>query len=101
MSKHALTAVIYDKRGRVLSIGRNSYTKTHTLQAKYAEMVGLDTKIYLHSEIDAIVKCKHLDKAYRIFVARFGKDGRPLPASPCPICLEAIKHTNIEVIEHT
>lgn len=101
MSKHALTAVIYDKRGRVLSIGRNSYVKTHRIQAEYAKIVGLDAKIYLHSEIDAIIKCRHIDRAYKIFIGRFGKDGRPLPAGPCPICIEAIKNTPIEVIEHT
>ena len=27
--KHSLTAIIYDKKDRVLSIGQNSYTKTH------------------------------------------------------------------------
>lgn len=28
-NQHVVTAYIYDKRGRMLSMGRNSYTKTH------------------------------------------------------------------------
>ena len=39
-SRQNITAVIYDKRGRVLSIGKNQYLKTHPLQAKHAHAVG-------------------------------------------------------------
>ena len=39
-SKQDMTAIIYDRRGRVLSVGKNSYFKTHTLQAKHAAKVG-------------------------------------------------------------
>lgn len=97
-----ITAIIYDKRGNILSIGKNSYTKTHTLQAKYAKQVGLADKIFLHAEIDAIIRCRNIDKAYRILVVRKLKSGKDANAKPCKICAEAIKNlTNIEVIEHT
>ena len=99
--KHILTAVIYDRKGRILSKGENDYCKSHPRQANYAIKVGMPQKIFLHAEIDAIIKCKHIDRAYKIFIGRFGKDGRPLPAGPCPICIEAIKNTPIVVIEHT
>ena len=39
-TKHKITAIIYDKKGRVLSIGQNSYIKTHPYQAKIAKQVG-------------------------------------------------------------
>ena len=42
--KHHVTAIIFDKRGRPLSIGQNSYIKTHPLQLKIAEKVGLPEK---------------------------------------------------------
>ena len=48
---HSLTAIIKDKRGNVLAIGKNSYTKTHPYQAKCAREVGLPEKIYLHAEL--------------------------------------------------
>lgn len=58
-------------------------------------------KIHLHAEVAAIVKCKNLNKAYKIQVFRFNKEGKPVIAKPCPICQSAIKATNIKVIEHT
>ena len=97
-----MTAVIYDKKGRILSIGKNSYIKTHTVMAKMANKVGLPDKVFLHAEVDAILKCRDLSKAHRIFVSRFYKNDNPAPAKPCPICVEAIRElTDIEVIEHT
>lgn len=100
-TKQEITAIIYDRKGRVLSVGKNSYFKTHTLQAKHAEKVGMPDKQYLHAEIHAITKCKELDKAYRIFVARYGKKGQPLLAKPCPVCQSALDSVGIEVIEWT
>lgn len=100
-TKQDITAIIYDRKGRVLSVGKNSYVKTHTLQAKHAKKVGLPDKQYLHAEIHAISKCRDLDKAYRIAVYRYGKRGQPLLAKPCPICQSAIESTDIEIIEWT
>ena len=101
MTKHTLTAILYDKKGRVLSVGQNNYVKSHPLMAKHAVGVGEPYKIYLHAEVHAILKCKDLNKAHRIFVARYGRQGDPLNAKPCPICMSAIKEAGIEIIEHT
>ena len=51
-------ATIYDKRGNILSIGYNSYTKSHPYQAKLAALVDEPYKIYLHAEIQAIVNLR-------------------------------------------
>lgn len=99
--KQELTAIIYDKKGKVLSIGQNSYIKTHPLQAKHASKVGLPDKQYLHAEIHAIIRCKDLSKAYKIFISRINKHGDPALAKPCPICQSAIKAAGIEQIEYT
>lgn len=99
MDKQNITAVIYDRKGKVLSIGKNSYVKTHTLQAKHAHRVGLPDKQYLHAEVHAITRCKDLTKAHRILVTRIGKSGNFLNARPCPICQSAIKEAGIEVVE--
>lgn len=96
-----MTAIIYDKRGRVLSIGKNSYFKTHPYQAKCAEQVGLPHKQFLHAEIHAIVKCKQLYKAHKIVVTRFDKAGGEKNARPCPVCQSAIEAAGIKIIEHT
>jgi tRNA(Arg) A34 adenosine deaminase TadA len=101
MKKPHITAIIYDRRGRVLSIGQNSYIKTHPLQAHHAQMVGQPYKQYLHAEIHAITKCHDLRKAHKIFVSRYSNNGQPQLAKPCPVCMSAIKSSGITVIEHT
>lgn len=99
--RFSVTAIIYDKRGRVLSIGQNSYTKTHPLQAEYAKLAGEPHKVYLHSEVDAIIKCPDLSKAEKIVVFRHAEDGSPANARPCRICQHAIKLAGISKVEHT
>lgn len=100
-AKHALTAIITDKRGRVLSIGQNSYVKTHPLQAHYARRAGLEHKVFLHAEMSAIVKCRDLSKAHKISIFRYNKKGEPMNAKPCPICQDAIAKAGIFNIEFT
>lgn len=99
--KHDLTAIIYDKRGRVLSIGKNNYVKTHPVQKKHAEKTGHPHKEFLHAEVAAIIKCKDLSKAYRISIFRFNYDGSPALAKPCPVCMSAIEAAGILNIHHT
>ena len=99
--RYDVTAIIYDKHGRALSIGKNSYTKTHPIMLRHGIKVGRPQKIYLHAEVEAILKCRNLDKAYRIAVFRYGKSGQPLSAKPCPVCMSIIANTNIQIIEHT
>lgn len=100
-TKYQITAIIYDKRGKVLSIGKNSYIKTHPLMKLHACKAGLPHKEFLHAEVHAIVKCKRLDKAHRIEVMRFDKQGNEMNAKPCPVCQSAIAAAGITVIQHT
>ncbi|OQB10755.1 MAG: Cytidine and deoxycytidylate deaminase zinc-binding region [Parcubacteria group bacterium ADurb.Bin216] len=99
--KFGITAIIYDKRGNILSIGKNSYVKTHPLQAMFAKKVDEEHKSFLHAEVDAIIKLRKIKGAKRISVFRFMEDGTPAMAHPCKICMQAIKYANIEIIEHT
>jgi len=99
--RQAVTAFIYDKRGRLLSTGFNSYIKTHTVQAKAANKVGRPSCIYLHAEIAALVKIKDWSKAYKLVVMRYLKDGTPANAAPCTICREVIGQSGIQEVQHT
>jgi deoxycytidylate deaminase len=99
--QHEITAIIYNKRGRVLSIGKNDYIKTHPLQKKHAVQVGQPYKEHIHAEVAAIIKCRDLSKAYKIKVFRFSADGNPALAKPCAICCSAIEAAGIKHIEHT
>lgn len=101
MSKrYHITATVYDKKGRMLSVGVNDYLKSHPEQKRYADKVGLGSKIFLHSEIAALIKVRH-GTPHKIKIERYGKLGQPLNAAPCPICTHAIKEAGISFIEYT
>ena len=93
-------ATCYDKRGRIISVAYNTYQKTHPYQAQLAKEVGLDDKQYLHAEVRALLKARG-KQVYKIKIERYGANGEPLNACPCPICAKAIKEHNIKVIEYT
>lgn len=98
--KYVILAKAYDKRGRLLAVGLNSYRKTSTVQRHYAILAGLPEKEYLHSEIQALLRCK--DKTpYRLTVERYTNDGEPALAAPCPVCSLAIRTYGVKVLEYT
>lgn len=96
--------VAFDKKGRILGSATNSYSKTHPEQAKYAQQVGLDEKIYLHAEIACIIRAQKLlkkDQSINLLsIARLNRKNEPLNSKPCPICIEAIKEAGVEKIEY-
>jgi deoxycytidylate deaminase len=96
-----ITAFAYDKKGRLLSVGRNSYVKTHPLQARMAKEVGEDYKIYLHAEVAALVKVKNWTRVDKLVVTRYNKNGEPMIAKPCRVCQRVIKFAGINTVEHT
>lgn len=105
MSKHTrkqnVTAICYDRKGRVLSVGKNSYIKTHPLQARAAEKVGQPDRVFLHAEIAALVKVKDWNKIHRMIVVRLNRKGQPLNAKPCAVCASVIEEAGINIVEHT
>lgn len=97
-----ITATVYDRRGKILSVGENSYVKTHPKMFDLAKKTNLldKTNSYLHAEVAALVKVKK-GIPYKIFIERYGKDGRELCAKPCPMCELAIKESGIKRVEYT
>jgi deoxycytidylate deaminase len=98
--KFLVKATCFDKRGRVISIGFNSYTRTHPKQAKLAKIAGLEEKQTLHAEIAAIIKARG-KPIHSIMVERYHRDGKPALAAPCPVCQLAIKMAGIKHVHHT
>ena len=98
--KRRVYAVVTDDRDRILAEGHNSYTKTHPVQAKYAEQVDLPDKVFLHAEIMALVRIRH-GEPHKIYVARVDSEGNPCYACPCAICNRAIKEAGIKTVEYT
>lgn len=97
--RYEITAIAYDKRGKVLSVGRNSYTKTHPLQAHYGRKSGRPNAIYLHAELRALLLAR--EQVHKLVVLRYDKDGKPAMAKPCPACQLAIREFNVRQVEYT
>lgn len=99
MSKcQELTAIAYDKRGRIISIGTNSYVTTHPLQAKYARKAGCPDAVFIHAEIDALVRARGR-RIHRMFVSRRDADGNYVMAKPCKSCQLALKDFGVRLVE--
>jgi deoxycytidylate deaminase len=101
MAVHNITAFLHDKRGRVLSVGKNSYEDSNRIQRFHAKKVGQPHKVYVHAEIAAIAKCKDLSKAHTLKIFRYHKDGTPALAAPCKVCQSAIEAAGIKIVEYT
>lgn len=93
------SAIIIDKSGKVLSVGRNSYNKTHPLQKHYAVKANLPKKCFLHAEIDAIRKLCYNSSPHTIIIMR--ENNTTLLAAPCPICSLAIKDRGIKKVVYS
>lgn len=101
MTRYNITALVKDKRGKILSIGRNSYIKTHPLMQKAVLATKSKNRTFLHAEVAAIVKLKDWEKAHSIEVFRFDKQGMPALAKPCACCQWVINQTGIKKVIHT
>ena len=101
--KQRLCSVITDRKGNILSIGQNSYVKTHPLQATVAKRAGKEESCFLHSEIAALVKLKGKDKkrANKMYIARLMKNGETGLAMPCSICQLALKEYGVKEVSYT
>lgn len=99
--RYNITAIISDKRGRPISVGRNNYSKTHPYMRLMGEQVGEPYKVALHAEVLAILRCNDLSKANKISIFRYDSLGNPRLAKPCKACMQAIKLSGIPNIEFT
>lgn len=95
--KQRIFSIITDNHNRILSTGTNSFSKSHVLQAYYCELANQPHKIFIHSELQALVRLKGR-KAKTIYIARVNKKNEPVPSKPCPICSLAIKDAGITEI---
>lgn len=101
--KQRICAVVCDKRGRVLSVGVNSYQKSHPAMKHYAIKTGNPEAQYVHAEVAALVALSYNDrqKVHKIFVSRSMKNGETGLAMPCSICQMALKDYGIKEISYT
>ena len=89
------------RKGKVVTTATNLERKSHPLQAKFAEKVGLGEKIFLHAEISALVKCR--EECDTIVVARVGGHSKNelRNAKPCKICAMALEEAGIDKVHYS
>jgi tRNA(Arg) A34 adenosine deaminase TadA len=97
-SRRRVGAVLL-RKSKLVSTAVNLEQKSHPLQAKLAEKVGLGEKIYLHSEIHALIKAK--EDADTIIVARVNTQDKLRMAKPCPICALALEQSGVKNIYYS
>ncbi len=97
-SRRRVGAVLI-RKSKLVSTAVNLEQKSHPLQAKLAEKVGLGEKIYLHSEIHALIKAK--EDADTIIVARVNTQDKLRMAKPCPICALALEQSGVKNIYYS
>jgi deoxycytidylate deaminase len=93
------TGAVIVHRNRVIAIGRNS-PKTHPLARTFSKH---PEAIYLHAEIDAIVKVKDSSilKDSSIYIARMKNDRSCGISKPCNGCAAAISHFNFSLVAYS
>ena len=103
MARQSIVARIYDKKGKLLATGHNSYTKTHPRQAHFARLAGNERKTYLHAEIAAIIRASRrgVQPPYSISIERRNRQGQCKLAKPCAVCMLAIKEAGIREISYS
>jgi tRNA(Arg) A34 adenosine deaminase TadA len=91
-----IACAITTQKGMLISLGINRM-KTHPLQARYRDRW---SRIWLHAEIDAIVKAKGLVQGCNMYLLRVSYDHNLKPfrsfVSPCKGCSSAIEHYGIK-----
>lgn len=98
--KFQIKASCYDVKGRLLSTGLNSYTKTHPVVAHFSKLAGTPEKIYLHAEIQAVLRAK--DKVVdTVAIERYDSEGKTAMAKPCSTCALMLKAYGVRFVRYT
>ncbi len=97
-SRRRVGAVLL-RKSKVIATAVNLEQKSHPWQAELAKKVGLCEKIYLHSEIHALIKAR--EDADTIVVARVNTQDKLRMAKPCPICALALEQGGVKNIYYS
>lgn len=101
--KQKIVSFVLDGKGRVLTEGWNSYTKTHPIQKRAAMAHNEEFKCFMHAEIRALTRLsyKQLGKQESIVVLRMDVNKNLIPGKPCSICQGLIRDYAIKNIIHS
>ena len=99
--RYNITATAFDKKGRVLSTGKNEYNRSHPLYKHFAILAGESgQKIYKHAEFSACISAGKKE-IYSILVQRHHSNGDPANAEPCKTCKIMLKSFGVKKVIFT
>lgn len=97
--KYFVACAALDKHSNIVSIGQNSYQKTHPMQGRLAAKCGNASREYLHAEIAALVKSRR--DIETVMVVRMTSKGLIRMARPCNICTLALREAKVRFVVYT
>lgn len=112
-AKRRVGSVLLDQNGNIISKGRNSDTRRHSIMTRFPpadeNLIVFDKfedntswnpkKVFLHSEACCISKVTNLNlEGCTLIVVRTLKNGKISMAKPCGNCMSIINHYRIKEI---
>lgn len=85
-----VVALALDKRGRVISVGKNCYTRSHPIAKRFAQKHHLPERDRLHAELKAVIAARG-QVINTLVVARVDRDGNVCDGKPCFLCSDMLK----------
>jgi tRNA(Arg) A34 adenosine deaminase TadA len=102
--KQNVVAICFDRRGKVFSIGTNSFSQSSGKMAELSKQVDEDEKVFFHAEISSLTRWRRYSKdtnPHGIYVARLSKAGTLVNSKPCNTCALGLRLAGIRKIYHT
>lgn len=101
--KVVVLTTAYDRKGNILAVATNDYSRSHPWQKELSIQCGLsDERIYLHAEVACLLKVRSARKqAHTLKVERYGRKGEMRLAFPCESCQAAIKLAGVKKVIFT
>lgn len=99
--RYQITAYAYDRKGKLLSIGKNNYNKSHPLSKYFAMLAGESQhKVYLHAEQQACLKAAG-KKIHEVKVIRKHNDDTLANAEPCKTCKTMLRAFGVQKVTYS
>ena len=93
-----ICCIAFNKSGNIIQMNFQKENTTHPKQYFYAKQTKQPYKIFLHAELNVLLKSKN---PYGIFVCRVDSEGNLVNSKPCDICQLALDASKVAKIFYT
>ena len=103
--KFLIKSTAFDKKGAILAVAFNDYTKSSPYQKSLSLRAGLsEMRTSVHSEVLCLVRAKRLHpnkRVHTLLIERYDSEGKPRLAKPCASCELAISDSKVQIVLYT